>query len=128
MTSADYILMAPRPLTKLEGALLRRARPSVEGEDDRVVKCSGRRDPSSGGEVGEQALETVHRQAVVGIYLGHKEVRYGGNSYTSRSRYAGGGVSASGHRRQDLRTGRRCGRKRHGRRLHLQPLPLCQKR
>jgi hypothetical protein len=30
-------------------------------------------------------------------------VRYGGNSYTSRSRYAGGGVSASGYRRQDLR-------------------------
>jgi hypothetical protein len=57
--------------------------------------------------------------------FGHKEVRYGDNSYPSRSWYAGGGVPASGHRRQDLRTGRRCGRKRHGRRLHLQPLSLC---
>ena len=31
----------------------------------------------------------------VGIFSGRKEVRYGGNGYTSRSRYAGGGVSAS---------------------------------
>ena len=46
-----------------------------------VVECGGRLDPARGGEVGEQALEAVHRQAVVGIYLGHKEVRYGGNSY-----------------------------------------------
>jgi hypothetical protein len=34
---------------------------------------------------GEQALETVPRQAVVSIYLGHKEVRYGDNNYPSRS-------------------------------------------
>ncbi len=34
--------------------------------------------------------------------------------------------SASGDRRQDLRTGRPCGQKGHRRRLHLQPLPLRQ--
>ena len=34
-----------------------------------VVECGGRLDPARGGEVGEQALEAVHRQAVVGIYL-----------------------------------------------------------
>ena len=33
---------------------------------------------------GEQALETVPRQAVISICL-HKEVRYGDNSYPSRS-------------------------------------------
>jgi hypothetical protein len=32
-----------------------------------------------------QALETVPRQAVVSIYLGHKEVRYGDNNCPSRS-------------------------------------------
>src|SRR6516165_11088790 len=40
--------------------------------------------------------------------FGVQEARYGGNSYTSRSRYAGGGISASGYRRQDLRIRRRC--------------------
>jgi len=34
---------------------------------------------------GEQVLETVPQQAVVSIYLGHKEVRYGNSSYPSRS-------------------------------------------
>ena len=34
---------------------------------------------------GEQASKTVPRQAIVSIYLGHKEVRYGDNNYPSRS-------------------------------------------
>src|SRR5258706_7759247 len=46
-------------------------------------------------EVGEQALEAGHRQAVVGIYLGHKEVRYGGNSSAGHSRYTGGARKGS---------------------------------
>ena len=33
----------------------------------------------------EPALETVPRQAVISVDLGHKEVRYGDNNYPSRS-------------------------------------------
>src|SRR5260370_7241950 len=88
-----------------------------------VVECGGPLDPARGGEVGEQALEAVHRQAVVGIYLGHKEVRYGGNSYPGHSPYPGGGVSASRHPRPHLRPARPCPPKSHPPPLPPPPFP-----
>src|SRR4029077_15875497 len=51
---------------EFEGALLDRSWPGVEREDVFVVERGGRLDPRIGGEVGKQALEAVHRQAVVG--------------------------------------------------------------
>jgi len=42
---------------------------------------------------------------------GQKEKRDGGDSHPGYFRHTGGGLSASGDRRRDLRTGRRCGRK-----------------
>jgi hypothetical protein len=51
---------------ELEGALLDRSWSGVEREDVFVVERGGRLDPCIGGEVGQQALEAMHRQAVVG--------------------------------------------------------------
>ena len=51
---------------EFEGALLDRGWPGVEGEDVFLVERRGRLDAGIGGEIGEQAFEAVHRQAVVG--------------------------------------------------------------
>ena len=52
---------------------------------DRTLRLPVRSAALEIGEVGEQALETVHQRAMVGIYLGHTEVQYGDNSYPNRS-------------------------------------------
>ena len=51
---------------EVEGAALDRGWPGVQGEDVFLVECGCRLDPAIGGEIGEQAAEAVHRQAVVG--------------------------------------------------------------